>query len=300
MRPTTSHPPTRRRRALRALGVVATMLTMLGAGVLAGPTAAAAQNPYERGPAPSESSIEASRGHYDVSSTIVSSLVSGFGGGTVYYPTTRSDGTFGAVAISPGYTAAQSSIQWLGPRIASQGFVVITIDTNTRWDQPSQRASQLEAALDYLVEDSDVADRIDPGRLAVMGHSMGGGGSIEAADERPELQASIPMTPWHLDKTWPGVTVPTLVFGAENDSIAPVYSHAEPFYNSIPDSTDKMYIELDGATHFAPNTSNTTIAKYSISWLKRFVDNDTRYDQFLCPLPDESAIEETRGSCPLG
>ena len=26
-----------------------------------------------------------------------------------------------------------------------------------------------------------------------------------------------------------------------------------------------------------------TIAKYSISWLKRFIDNDTRYEQFLCP-----------------
>ncbi|WP_026929793.1 lipase [Glycomyces tenuis] len=295
------HASTLRRRALRLIGLTAAMAAMLGVGVLAGPgTAAAQENPYERGPAPTESSIEASRGHYSVSSDSVSSLVIGFGGGTIYYPTTQSDGTFGAVAISPGYTASQSTIQWLGPRIASQGFVVITIDTNTRFDQPGQRADQLLAALDYLVEDSDIADRVDPDRLAVMGHSMGGGGSIEATDDRPELQASIPMTPWHLDKTWTGVGTPTLIFGAENDSIAPVSSHSEPFYGSIPSSTDKMYIELDGASHFAPNISNTTIAKYSISWLKRFVDNDTRYDQFLCPLPSDGAIEETRGSCPLG
>jgi dienelactone hydrolase len=294
------HATTPWQRARRAIGLAAATAAVLAAGILTAPAAAVAQNPHERGPDPTESSIEAYRGHYAVSDENVSSLVRGFGGGTIYYPTTRSDGTFGAVAISPGYTAGESSIRWLGPRLASQGFVVITIDTNTRLDQPGQRASQLQAALDYLVEDSDVADRIDPDRLAVMGHSMGGGGSIEATDERPELKASIPMTPWHLDKTWPGVTTPTLIFGAENDSIAPVYSHSEPFYNSIPDSTDKMYIELDGASHFAPNVSNTTIAKYSIAWLKRFVDDDTRYDQFLCPLPDDRAIEEVRGSCPLG
>lgn len=295
------HATTLWRRAARLTGLTAAMAAMIGLGVLTGPGAAVAQeNPYERGPDPTESSIEAPLGHYDVSSDTVSSLVPGFGGGTVYYPTTRDDGTFGAVAISPGYTAAQSTIQWLGPRLASQGFVVITIDTNTVLDQPGSRADQLQAALDYLVEDSDVTDRVDPDRLAVMGHSMGGGGSIEATDERPELKASIPMTPWHLDKTWPGVTSPTLIFGAENDTIAPVASHAEPFYGSIADSTDKMYIELDGATHFAPNFSNTTIAKYSISWLKRFVDNDTRYDQFLCPLPSDDTVEEARGSCPLG
>lgn len=294
------HTITTWRRARRAIGLAAATAAVLAAGILTAPAAAVAQNPYERGPDPTESSIEAYRGHYSVSEENVSSLVRGFGGGTVYYPSTRSDGAFGAVAISPGYTARESSIQWLGPRLASQGFVVITIDTNTRLDQPGQRASQLQAALDYLVEDSDVADRIDPDRLAVMGHSMGGGGSIEATDERPELKASIPMTPWHLDKTWPGVTTPTLIFGAENDAIAPVYSHSEPFYNSLPNSTDKMYIELDGASHFAPNVSNTTIAKYSIAWLKRFVDEDTRYDQFLCPLPDDRSIEEARGSCPLG
>ncbi|GAB3235706.1 lipase [Glycomyces halotolerans] len=295
------HSTTTPRRALRFIGMAATMAAVLTFGSLAGPAATAvAQNPHERGPAPTESSIEAARGHYSVSDTTVSSWVSGFGGGTVYYPTTRSDGTFGAVAIVPGFTASQSSIEWLGPRIASQGFVVFTIDTNSRYDQPGQRADQLDAALDYLVERSSVSDRVDADRLAVMGHSMGGGGSLEVSDDRPELRASIPMTPWHTDKTWYSVTTPTLIFGAENDSIASVTSHSEPFYNTIPGSTDKMYIELNAASHFAPNYSNTTIAKYAISWLKRFVDDDTRYEQFLCPLPNEYAIEEVRGSCPLG
>ncbi|MFD9545287.1 alpha/beta hydrolase family protein [Streptomyces sp. NPDC060022] len=264
------------------------------------PGAQAADNPYERGPAPTNSSIEASRGSYATSQTSVSSLsVRGFGGGTIYYPTSTADGTFGAVVISPGFTAYQSSIAWLGTRLASQGFVVFTIDTNTTSDQPASRGDQLLAALDYLTEDSSVRSRVDASRLGVMGHSMGGGGTLEAAKDRPSLQAAIPLTGWNTDKSWPEVKTPTLVIGADGDTIAPVGTHSEPFYNSLPSSLDKAYLELRGATHFTPNSSNTTIAKYSISWLKRFIDNDTRYEQFLCPLPSTSlTIAEYKGNCP--
>ncbi|MCF2126531.1 dienelactone hydrolase family protein [Strepomyces sp. STD 3.1] len=286
----------------RLAGLAASVTAVLALGTLTGPGAQAADNPYERGPAPTESSIEALRGPYSVADTSVSSLaVTGFGGGTIYYPTSTSDGTFGAVVISPGFTAYESSISWLGARLASQGFVVFTIDTNTTLDQPASRGRQLLAALDYLTERSSVRSRVDSSRLGVMGHSMGGGGSLEAAKSRPSLQAAIPLTPWNTDKSWPEVSTPTLIFGADGDTIAPVSSHAQPFYSSLPSGTDRAYLELNNASHFSPNSSNTTIAKYSISWLKRFIDNDTRYEQFLCPLPRPSlTIEEYRGNCPHG
>ncbi|MFE3677233.1 bis(hydroxyethyl) terephthalate hydrolase [Streptomyces griseus] len=264
------------------------------------PGAQAADNPYERGPAPTDASIEASRGPYATSQSSVSSLaVSGFGGGTIHYPTSTADGTFGAVVISPGFTAYESSIAWLGPRLASQGFVVFTIDTNTTLDQPDSRGRQLLAALDYLTQRSSVRTRVDASRLGVMGHSMGGGGSLEAAKSRTSLKAAIPLTGWNTDKTWPELRTPTLVVGADGDTVAPVATHSEPFYESLPGSLDKAYLELRGASHFTPNTSNTTIAKYSISWLKRFIDDDSRYEQFLCPLPRPSlTIAEYRGTCP--
>ncbi|MEV8442881.1 alpha/beta hydrolase [Actinosynnema sp. NPDC051121] len=277
----------------------ASILAAVVALTTSGAVAQAADNPYERGPAPTTASIEATRGPFATSQTAVSSLsVRGFGGGTIYYPTSTAEGTFGAVAVAPGYTASQSSLSWLGPRLASQGFVIFIIDTNSRYDQPSSRGDQLLAALDYLTTGSAVRDRIDASRLGVMGHSMGGGGALEATKDRPSLQASIPLTAWNTTKTWPTVQTPTLVVGAEDDTVAPVASHSEPFYTGLPSTLDKAYLELAGASHFAPNSSNTTIAKYSIAWLKRFVDNDTRYEQFLCPAPRGAAISEYRDTCP--
>jgi hypothetical protein len=84
-------------------------------------------------------------GPLSVSTSSVSSFVSGFGGGTIYYPSTS--GSYGGIAVSPGYTASSSSLAWYGRRLASHGFVVIVIDTNSRYDQPNSRGTQLLAAL---------------------------------------------------------------------------------------------------------------------------------------------------------
>src|SRR5690606_17824906 len=182
------------------LAVVAMALTSLVAGST---TAGAQSNPFQRGPNPTSSSLLASSGPYSTSSTSVSSFVSGFGGGTIYYPTTTSDGTFGAVVIAPGFTASSTSYAAVARRVASHGFVTFAINTNSRFDLPASRGTQILAALDYLTRSSSVRNRIDSSRLAAAGHSMGGGGTLEAANRRSSLQAAVPLQPWHTDKTWP-------------------------------------------------------------------------------------------------
>lgn len=287
-------------RGLRgmALGILLTVSLTIA------PAAAHAQtaNPYERGPAPTTASIEATRGPFAVADLAVSNAASpAFGSARISYPTSTTSGTFGVVAISPGYLGTESTIAWLRPRLASQGFVVITINTNSVSDQPPSRGTQLLAALDYVTRQSAVRDRTDPTRLAVMGHSLGGGGSLEAAKARPSLEAIIPLTAYNTDKTWPEVQAATLLLGAENDTTAPNAQHSIPFYTSLTGAEERAYLEVNGASHLAPISSNTTIAKYSIAWLKRFVDDDTRYTQFLCPAPAVgSALSDVRVSCPLG
>ncbi|WP_205730176.1 hypothetical protein [Blastococcus sp. TF02-8] len=287
----------------RLLSRTLAALTIAAATTAVTTTPASADESWWRGPAPSQASITAERGPFAISSTSVSDLATpGFGSATIYYPTSTTSGTFGGVAVSPGYTASESSIAWLGPRIASQGFVVITFNTNSRYDQPDARGDQLLAALDYLTGSSSVRSRVDATRLAVMGHSMGGGGTLEAAKDRPSLRAAIPLTGWNTDKTWPEVVTPTLVIGAEDDTVAPVATHSIPFYNSLTNAPERAYLELNNASHFAPNSPDEDIASSSIAWLKRFVDTDTRYTQFLCPGPTVSLlgdISDYRATCPM-
>lgn len=276
--------------------------TTLGAAVaaLALALGAAPANAVEHriGPDPTAAALERTGPFAYASLAVADAATPGFGAATIYYPTDTTLPPLGGVAISPGYTETQSAVAWFGPRLASHGFVVITFNTSSPYDQPASRGTQLLAALDYLTGASAVAARVDATRLAVMGHSMGGGGSLEATKARPSLQASIPMTPWHTDKTWPEPTTPTLVIGAENDSIAPVASHAEPFYTSLTGAAEKAYLELNRASHSVTNSDNATTSRLTVAWLKRFVDDDTRYDQFLCPPPAGTAIEEYRATCP--
>ena len=287
----------------RSLTSTLAVLVVALATLLVAPGTAAADPAWWRGPDPTQASISATTGPFATSSTTVSDLSTpGFGAATIYYPTSTAQGTFGGVAVAPGYTAGRSSVAWLGPRIASQGFVVIVFDTNSRYDQPAARGDQLLAALDYLTGSSAVRSRVDAGRLAVMGHSMGGGGTLEAAKDRPGLDAAIPLTGWNLDKSWPEVRTPTLVVGAEDDSVASGSSHSIPFYESLTNAPERAYLELNGASHFAPNSPNTTIAAQSIAWLKRWVDADTRYSQFLCPGPGVTLtgpVSEYRSTCPV-
>jgi predicted dienelactone hydrolase len=271
---------------------------LVAGGAATATTATAADNPFQRGPDPSAASVDATRGTFATSQQTITGQ-RGFGGGIVYFPTDTSQGTFGAVAISPGFTARWSSLSWLGPRLASFGFVVVGIETNSTLDQPASRGTQLLAALDWAVNTSSVRTRIDRNRLAVAGHSMGGGGTLAAANSRPSLQAAIGLAPWNTQKSWTGIRVPTLILGGEADTVAPVAQHSEPFYNSMSAAPEKAYLEINNEDHFFPNDANNLTARMMVSWLKAFVDNDTRYVQFLCAGPTGTAVQEYRNTCPL-
>ncbi|HET8621752.1 MAG TPA: hypothetical protein VFM27_22480 [Acidimicrobiales bacterium] len=280
-----------------ALGAGVAAATLAVTAVVA-PTAAGAQsNPFERGPAPTATSV-LGNGPYSISSANVGLGASGFGGGTIYYPTTTSDGTFGAVVVAPGFTAGSTSYLSLARRVASHGFVAFAIDTNSRFDLPDSRGRQILAALDYLTQSSTVRSRIDTSRLAASGHSMGGGGTLAAANSRSSLQAAVALQPWHSTKSWSRIQVPTMIIGAQTDTIASVASHSRPFYNSIPASSEKALAVLAGQGHFAGNSNPDWQGRQMVSWLKRYVDNDTRYEQFLCPTPRAAQFSDYQDTCP--
>jgi len=245
-----------------------------------GLTVAGMAQAQQIGPNPTSTALNGD-GSFAVSSASVSSFVSGFGGGTIYYPSTA--GSYGVIAVCPGYTGTQSSISWFARRLATHGFVTIAMNTNSTLDQPSSRATQLRAALTYVINNSSstVRSRVNSSIRGVAGHSMGGGGTLIASSQDSTLKVGVPMTPWNTSTNFSSVRVPQMIFGADGDTIAPPGSHARPFYNSIT-LAEKAYALLNGASHFTPNSTDQRIGRYGVAFAKRFAYGDTRYNDFLC------------------
>ncbi|MGV9879657.1 alpha/beta hydrolase family protein [Streptomyces sp. NPDC003006] len=298
-----------RRRVVSRLAVFAAAVAT-SAATLVGPQALATEHvsaasisarDFAKGPDPTEQSVRAERGPFATATTVVQGEFGrGFNKGTLHYPTDTSQGTFGAVAVIPGFMEPEFTQIWYGSTLASHGFVVLTLEPIVVSDFPDPRGDQLLAALDWMVESSPVRGRIDPDRTAVMGHSMGGGGTLAAANKRPSLKAAIPLAPWHTTKEFPNVRAETLIIGADGDAIASPAGHAEPIYQNLRSPAEKAYLELRNADHFTTNSYTPTVTRFVVSWLKRFVDEDTRYARFLCPPPaPDPTFVEYRNTCPV-
>jgi dienelactone hydrolase len=208
-----------------------------------------------------------------------------YGGGTIYYPT-NADPPFGAVAVVPGFTAYQNSIQDWGPFLASHGIITMTIDTVTTADPPASRADGLLDALDTIKSENErsgspLMGKVDVSRFGVAGWSMGGGGTLIAASRTPTLKAGVSFAAW--GPTGGAMNkVPVLMFEATADPLAAGMS--DGFYQQTPDSVPKYLFEVSGAGHDvanSPNNSGKIIGLYGLSWFKVFLEGDERYRQFL-------------------
>jgi dienelactone hydrolase len=206
----------------------------------------------------------------------------GFGKGTIYAPTQA--GSYALVAVCPGFVSPESSITQISKRLATHGFVVVTMTTSTLFDLPGSRASQILAALKAAqgTKTGNVVGKIDATRMVASGWSMGGGGTLEAALKMPSLKAAVAYAPWDTNPTqFKAIALPTIIFGATGDVIAPVSTHSQKFYDAIPATTKKALGVLQGSSHFFPGTAIEPVSYNNIAWNKYFVDGDTSYGAIL-------------------
>ena len=221
-----------------------------------------------------------------------------FSAATIYFPANKGE-DFAGVAISPGFVESQENMSWWGNHLASHGFAVLTLDTNELRDNPSLRADALMAAIEVLRNEGErmggtLRGKILNDRMAIMGHSMGGGGTLIAANAHSaELKAAIPFTPWQPDGNFSAISIPTLVIAGENDRIAPAADHALPHFESLSEDIPKMYFEIKDGNHFIANTDTgdgrlapnidvyDLVGGMSVAWLKLFVDGDEEYRELV-------------------
>lgn len=200
-----------------------------------------------------------------------------YGSSVVSYPVAPEGMRFGAVAVVPGYTGHRLTVAWYGARLASFGFVVTTINTLGRRDTPPARATQLLAALAHLRDHPATAQRVDPARSAVIGHSMGGSGALLAASQEASLRAVVALMPWSQVTRWPRVTTPSLIIAGGRDRVAPPDAHAHVAFDGLPPTTPSLGVELPAASHYTPLLRPRRVIQLAtVGWLRAHLDDDPR------------------------
>ena len=223
--------------------------------------------------------------------------VAEFARATVFYPLTLSfDRPNGGLVMAPGYRGTPEVYDWWGPMLASMGVITMIIETNTPEDSLEARKNALIAGVNLLRSENDnadspIRDKLDTGNLAIMGHSLGGGASLRAAEELgSQIKAVIPLTPYccelgqSFEGDLSGLDVPTLIVASAEDSIAPPAIHARLLYDAINASTPRVYLEFANGDHMLPANSGQdlgTLGTYVYAFLKKNFTDNPRYADFI-------------------
>lgn len=220
-----------------------------------------------------------------------------FAAATIFYPLTLSfDAPMGGVVLVPGYRGSAANYEWWGPAMASLGYAVMIMDTNTPTDGLEDRKNALVAGVSFLKAenenpDSPLSGKMDAERVAIMGHSMGGGATLAAAQELgDEIKAAIPLALYccepggSFSADYSDLEVPTLIIASAADEVAPPAEHARLLFDTLGDDTPRVYLEFSEGNHMLVANGGpdlATVGKFALAFLKAHVDDNQALTDFL-------------------
>lgn len=201
----------------------------------------------------------------------------------VFYPADNAgadmpvaDGEFPLLVFGHGFAMVYEAYSNLWDTIVPHGYIMAfpTTESGTLFPAPDHWKFAMD--LLYLKHAFDSLDALSGDRFegkiadkcAVMGHSMGGGATFNAAKDNSVFTTLIAMAP--ADSKEPntsvigalGVTIPSVVFMGENDGVAPPDEHQIPMYNNLASSC-KTLITINGGGHcyFGEPNSNCDLGQ---------------------------------------
>ncbi|TVQ13681.1 MAG: hypothetical protein EA361_09200 [Bacteroidetes bacterium] len=226
----------------------------------------------------------------------------------VYFPADENgnlvEGEFPLLVFGHGFVMTWSAYQNLWEYFVPRGYVMAFPRTESGFS-PSHQNFGLDIAFlaDAINELSD-----DPGsalfqglngKVAAMGHSMGGGAAVLAASYNPNITALLTLAPAETSPSAiaaaENVTIPSLIFSGSSDDVTPENTNQAPVFNAL-NSQAKTWISITGGGHcyFANynfncafgesfSSGNITISRqeqqqatadFSILWLNYFLRDD--------------------------
>eukprot|EP00520_Triparma_pacifica_P004564 CAMPEP_0118658784 /NCGR_PEP_ID=MMETSP0785-20121206/14755_1 /TAXON_ID=91992 /ORGANISM="Bolidomonas pacifica, Strain CCMP 1866" /LENGTH=269 /DNA_ID=CAMNT_0006551829 /DNA_START=67 /DNA_END=873 /DNA_ORIENTATION=- len=206
------------------------------------------------------SSVLASPRHgpYNVTEEVATGIdyiCGGDDGAVIYYPDKESASPL--ISFAHGYKAGgdkmDPSYKTLLEGVASWGYVVIALKSAPDefcWDETTDQITSLQ-----WIQTSKFAPIVDyEKKTGLMGHSMGGAATHLSAKNLDavttyNIGAAVALHPVYVAGS---SNVPIFYGTGSNDTVVPP-SSVKPQYSAT-NGVGKVYANIEGATHFEPNT----------------------------------------------
>ena len=183
---------------------------------------------------------------------------------------------FPLVLISHGNGGSHLVYRTISMYLAQHGYIVAMVEHygNNRNNNELEntiknliyRPRHISLTIDALLNDEKFKQNINPNKIAVVGHSMGGYTALALAGGIPwmkeghkvevnsdtRIKAAVLMAPgtgWFLNSL-DRVSIPIFLLAAEKDDITPAWN-TDIILNSIPDKTLIKFSLIENAGHFS-------------------------------------------------
>jgi len=203
----------------------------------------------------------------------------------VWYPAVESgdeaipsSGNFPAFIMAHGFLMSASDYEDLALLLVNSNYIFVALDTEQGLMPDHENfgldlsfvANQIMggAALGFLDESLS-------GRVAIGGHSMGGGASWLAAAQTSSIDAVVAMAPADTDPSailaGENITIPVLVISGAADTVTPPETQHEPIYDSAVNSSCRAFVSIEDAGHcgFADTGTLCNLGEFGFSGLSQ-------------------------------
>jgi dienelactone hydrolase len=184
----------------------------------------------------------------------------------IYYPAdvagtdvAVSSGTYPVVVFGHGFAMSWDAYENIWEELVPEGYVLAFPRTEGGlFPPPDHEDFGLDLALvvDKMQDENTNTSSLLNGHLsaktAIVGHSMGGGATIIAAASNTSIATIVGMAPAETNPSAiaaaVNVSVPALIFSADQDLVTPAIDHHTPIYNDL-GSSCKYFINIIGGAH---------------------------------------------------
>lgn len=173
----------------------------------------------------------------------------------VWYPA-ESPGPYPAVVFAHGFVMAPDDYEGLAEALVEAGYVFVSIGTEQGFIPSHEAYGQDLAFVAEEISGNAVGGVLNgsfDGRIAIGGHSMGGGASWLSAESNPPVDAFFVFAPAETNPSAISagalIEVPALVVSGTGDSVTPPATQHEPIYEATVNSPCRAFVSIPDGGH---------------------------------------------------